>query len=53
MAWRSRSPGMVRRCLGRLDDEGIPGDVRVIEAMSDSHHVGTQGPVWYVAGKAV
>jgi hypothetical protein len=25
----------------------------VIEAMSDSHHVGTQGPVWYVAGKAV
>ena len=47
------SPGMVRRCLGRLDDEGIPGDVRVIEAMSDSHHVGTQGPVWYVAGKAV
>jgi hypothetical protein len=47
------SPGMVRRCLGRLDGEGIPGDVRVIEAMSDSHHVGTQGPVWYVAGKAV
>jgi hypothetical protein len=47
------APGMVRRCLGRLDDEGIPGDVRVLEAMSDSHHVGTQGPVWYVAGKAV
>jgi hypothetical protein len=47
------SPGMVRRCLGRLDGEGIPGDVRVIEVMSDSHHVGTQGPVWYVAGKAV
>jgi hypothetical protein len=47
------SPGMVRRCLCRLDDEAIPGDVRVIEAMSDSHHVGTQGPVWYVAGKAV
>jgi hypothetical protein len=47
------SPGMVRRCLGRLDNEGIPGDVRVIESMSDSHHVGTQGPVWYVAGKAV
>ncbi len=47
------APGMVRRCLERLDDEGIPGDVRVLEAMSDSHHVGTQGPVWYVAGKAV
>jgi hypothetical protein len=47
------SPGMVRRCLSRLDEEGIPGDVRVLEALSDSHHVGTQGPVWYVAGKAV
>ena len=47
------APGMVRRCLGRLDDQGIPGDVRVLEAMSDSHHVGTQGPVWYIAGKAV
>jgi hypothetical protein len=47
------APGMVRRCLGRLDDQGIPGDVRVLEAMSDSHHVGTQGPVWYISGKAV
>lgn len=47
------APGMVRRCLARLDDERIPGDVRVLETLSDSHHVGTQGPVWYVAGKAV
>jgi len=47
------STGMVRRCLERLDEDGVPGEVRVIEAMSDSHHVGTQGPVWYVAGKAV
>ena len=47
------SPGMVRRCLSRLDEEGVPGDVRVLEALSDSHHAGTQGPVWYVAGKAV
>ena len=47
------APGMVRRCLARLDEEGIPGDVRVLESLSDSHHVGTQGPVWYVAGKAV
>ena len=44
---------MVRRCLERLDDAGIPGEVHVVEAMSDSHPVGTQGPVWYVAGKAV
>jgi len=47
------APGMVRRCLQRLDEGGIPGSVRVLEAMSDSHHAGTQGPVWYVAGKAV
>jgi hypothetical protein len=47
------SPGMVRRCLERLDDAEIPGEVRVVEAMSGSHPVGTQGPVWYVAGKAV
>ncbi len=47
------SPGMVRRCLSRLDEAGIPGEVRVLEALSDTHPVGTQGPVWYVGGKAV
>ena len=47
------SAGMVRRCLTRLDDAGIPGDVRVLRALSDTHPVGTQGPVWYVGGKAV
>jgi hypothetical protein len=47
------SAGMVRRCLGRLDDAGIPGAVRVLRALSDSHPVATQGPVWYIGGKAV
>jgi hypothetical protein len=47
------SPGMVRRCLERLDHAGIPGEVRVLRALSDTHPVGTQGPVWYVGGKAV
>ena len=47
------SPGMVRRCLERLDEAGIPGEVRVLRALSDTHPVGTQGPVWYVGGKAV
>ncbi len=47
------SAGMVRRCLARLDAEGIPGVVRVLRALSDTHPVGTQGPVWYVGGKAV
>ena len=47
------SAGMVRRCLARLDEAGFPGEVRVVRALSDSHPVGTQGPVWYVGGKAV
>ncbi len=47
------SPGMVRRCLARLDEAGIPGGVRVLRALSDTHPVGTQGPVWQVGGKMV
>jgi hypothetical protein len=47
------APGMVRRCLARLDEEGIPGELRVVLALSDSRPVATQGPVWYVGGKAV
>ncbi len=47
------SPGMVRRCLERLDAEGIRGEVRILWALSDTQPVATQGPVWYVGGKAV
>ena len=47
------SPGMVGRCLARLDEAGIPGEVRILRALSDAHPVGTQGVVWYVGGKAV
>ena len=47
------SPAMTRRCLERVDEAGIPGTVRVLRLMSDTHPVGTQGPVWYVGGKAV
>jgi len=47
------SPGMVRRCLARLDEAGIPGEVRVLRALSDTHPVATQGPVWQVGGKMV
>jgi hypothetical protein len=47
------SAGMVRRCLERLDREGITGRVRVLRALSDSRPVATQGPVWYVGGKSV
>lgn len=47
------SPEMVRRCLARVDADGIRGRVAVLRALSDTHNVATQGPVWYVEGKAV
>jgi hypothetical protein len=47
------SPEMSRRCFERLDEEGIRGDLRVLHALSDTKPVYTQGPVWYVGGKAV
>ena len=47
------SPGMARRCLERLDAEGITGSVRVLRALSDTRPVATQGPVWYVGGKVL
>ena len=47
------SPGMARRCLERLDEERIRGEIRVLWALSDTHHVSTQGPVWYVGGRSV
>jgi hypothetical protein len=47
------SAEMARRCLERLDGEHITGTVRVLRVLSDTHHVATQGPVWYVEGKSV
>jgi hypothetical protein len=47
------SPAMARRCLERLDAAGMRGRVAVLRALSDTRHVQTQGPVWYVGGKAV
>ena len=47
------SPEMVSRCLERLDERDLPADVRVLVALSDTKPVATQGPVWYVGGKAV
>jgi len=45
------SPAMVRRCLERLDGEGIGAEVRVLDVLSDSRPVYTQGPVWFVGGR--
>jgi hypothetical protein len=47
------SAQMARRSLERLDEDGIRGEVRVLRALSDTDPVGTQGPVWYVGGRAV
>jgi hypothetical protein len=40
------SAGMVSRCLGRLDDDGILGRIRITRVLSDVHPVGTQGAVF-------
>lgn len=47
------SAGMLRRCLERVDEEEITGKLRVLRVLSDTDPVATQGPVWYVEGKAV
>lgn len=47
------SAGMTRRCLERLDEDGIPGRLTILHALSDTDNVATQGPVWRVDGKAV
>jgi hypothetical protein len=47
------SPQMTRRCLERIDAEGIVGHVSILRALSDTHNVATLGPVWYLEGKPV
>ena len=46
------SPGMARRCLERLDEEEVGGELRVLRVLSDTDGVATQGPVWRVGGKS-
>jgi hypothetical protein len=47
------SAEMARRCFERLDEQGISGELRILHALSDTKPVYTQGPVWYVGGRAV
>jgi len=47
------SPDMTRRCMERLDEEGIKGRLRILWALSDTNPVATQGPVWYAGGGPV
>ena len=47
------APGMARRCLERLDEAGIPGRLTMLEALSDTQPVLTQGPTFVVSDRAV
>ncbi|MHB8641604.1 MAG: hypothetical protein ACYDA3_01775 [Gaiellaceae bacterium] len=47
------SAEMFHRCLERVDVDAIPGELNILWALSDTHNVATQGPVWRVGGKAV
>jgi hypothetical protein len=47
------SHGMARRCFERMDADGITGRISVLQGLSDTQHVATQGPVWRVAGRSV
>ncbi len=47
------SAEMTRRCLARCDDERLAGRFRILRALSNTDHVDTQGPVWYVGGRSV
>ena len=47
------SPEMTARCFERCDEDGITGEIEILHALSDTHPVGTQGPVWLVGGRSV
>ncbi len=47
------APQMARRCLERLDELGIPGGLRLLEVLSDTQPVLTQGPTFVVSDRAV
>jgi hypothetical protein len=47
------SPGMVQRCLERMDADGLTGRLSVVFGLADADNAVTQGPVWRVAGRSV
>ncbi len=47
------APEMARRCLSRLDERRIYGRLRLVEALSDTRPVATQGPTFIVGNRAV
>jgi hypothetical protein len=47
------APEMTRRCLERVDEEHIRGELRILRVLSSTDPVATQGPVWYLGGRSV
>ena len=47
------SPGMSRRCLERIEGDGITGRASVLNVLSDTGYEATLGPVWRIAGRSV
>jgi len=47
------APEMTRRCLERVDEEQISGELRILRVLSETDPVATQGPVWYLDGRSV
>ncbi len=47
------SPGMTRRCLERIEGDGITGRASVLNVLSDTGNEATLGPVWRIAGRSV
>jgi hypothetical protein len=47
------SAQMAGRCLDRCDEAGLTGELQILRALSDTHPVGTQGPVWLMGGRVV
>jgi hypothetical protein len=46
------SAEMARRSFERCDEDGVTGEVRIVRALSSTYPAYTQGPVWYVGGRA-
>jgi hypothetical protein len=47
------APSMTRRCLERMDSEGITGRLAVLNVLSHTDYVATLGPVWRIGGRAL
>ena len=47
------APEMARGCLSRLDERRSPVSLRLVEALSDTRPVATQGPTFIVGNRAV